>query len=193
MDSINKIWPEIYSSTNATPPAEYSSLLDYFTTTWNNARQSAQATTQLTREIGETLDPLASPPQTARLNTPLSGISRRALVDQLKARPDSGWRNIDETEPLNTLCLAFSLRLTLEIVPGAAAQDGYKLAWEDSSTISNVIEGSFPKSKDGPALASEQVDVRLTLEYLESYHGFQILFTNNLAEHLLLETIAGSK
>lgn len=115
----------------------------------------------------------------------MADLTRHALVEQLKGSPKPRWDNMDEHSVLSALCFSLSLRLTLEIVPVEQPGSGTrKVEWEVTATISNLIGRTFHQLSEHQTSDLGHADPRLTLEYLESYHGHEVCFTDNLAKHL---------
>ncbi|KLU84552.1 hypothetical protein MAPG_03593 [Magnaporthiopsis poae ATCC 64411] len=206
MGSIRQIWPQIPVTAGAAMAPEYVRLLDYFTASCHHAglfSQNAEfATTNLAATLGMVprIRNLA-----AATGTPLGQMTRDELLDGLMRNPDPNWRSTTDTHVANSLCLALSLWLALEISPSRTPNPGYKpcykLELDNTTPLSDLIAHAIPVTAAVRASAhphyhrqqQEQLDSRLTLEYLESYHGFRIAFTDNLAKHLYLQTGGGQK
>ncbi|KAK0725602.1 hypothetical protein B0H67DRAFT_551134 [Lasiosphaeris hirsuta] len=58
----------------------------------------------------------------------------------------------------------------------------YLLLWDNTAPIDTLLATTFPKQTT-PRLNYE-INTRLSLKYLKSYHGFRINFTDNLTKHL---------
>ncbi|KAH6668554.1 hypothetical protein F5X68DRAFT_265300 [Plectosphaerella plurivora] len=188
MKRTDKIWPQLQTSNTQEPTPDYARLLQHFSDAY---RELEKSTPIICVSADDTLDLIDKMRQVSSPNLPLASMSRRVLIDHLRQDTHLQWAQADEASIVNTVCLALSLWLTLEIVPDeGSAWGARKTRWEDSATIARMIERAFPAQPATMASGTGQIDSRLSLEYLESYHGFKACFTDNLAEHLdIVETV----
>lgn len=191
VNPLQMIWPQLSAVASQLP--EYSRLLEHFTAFCTAAGIAEPNATFATKDLAHTLALIAKLRQPVLPGKSLADMTRRELVDILTQNAEPSWRRSDEASVTNALCLALSLWLTLDIAPSADTFGIHsKLHWGETTTIKTLLTGAFPKQTMSGF--NYEIDARLTLEYLESYHGFRIDFTDNLAQHLhLSHTEGGSK
>lgn len=199
MGSIRQIWPQIPVTAGAAMALEYVRLLDYFTASCHHAGLFSQNAEFATTDLAATLEMVPRIRDlAAATGTPLGQMTRNDLVNSLKRNPNPYWRSTADTHIAKSLCLALSLWLALEVSPSRTTTPGYKLELDDTTPLSHLIAHAITAAGRTSAhprhqQQQQQLDPRLTLEYLVSYHGFRIAFTDNLAKHLYLQTGGGQK
>ncbi|KAL8375743.1 hypothetical protein RB595_007047 [Gaeumannomyces hyphopodioides] len=194
MGCVRKIWPQIPGSAGAVAP-EYVRLLEYFTAYCDDAGLSDRNAAFATIDPANTLEMVSRIRDlVASGGAPLGQMTRDDLLDGMKRNPDPNWRSTTDAHIVNSLCLALSLWLALEISPSRTSpgyMPSHKLEWDNTTPLSDLIAHAIPAGTPTGNRYRQQLDPRLTLEYLESYHGFRIAFTDNLAQHLYLQTGGG--
>lgn len=175
---IRKIWPDV--ADGEFDVNHYAALIHHL----GKASELVSGPTApfATRSLDDTLDLIAH--MRAAANTPatLANMPRETLVEQVKRNLPG---NPDDESVLNAVCLGLSLWLTMNIVPSNRPQVGLRdtaqSEWSNGSTLSEVIASTVPRK---PSTRIGLISGRMTAEYLEAYHGFMVVFTDILSEHL---------
>lgn len=195
---LESIWPDISNGDdddNELHKAYLGSLEHLASVALERAPQSF-ATTGLEDTLGfiNMIDDLFKP--NGRFHgKKMKDLTRQEIFSGLAQDPRRReWQGIHDEQIVNSLCLALSLRLSLDIRP-SKDKAGDFLEWSQDVTISTVLDTAFQRQNTPqqapPAqkLPSASVDTRLTIEYLHKYHGCKVLWVDNLAEHLKIDWI----
>lgn len=178
VDYIRRIWPDVKA--DGFCQDRYDALVRHL----DKAFADVSATAPLaTKTLDETLDLIDHMREAA--NAPaaaLANMSRQTLVAYLKGKLQ---QNVEDDYIVNTVCLCLSLWLTMKIVPPEKQKVGLtdtkQLEWSNDSTLADAIARAFPRILN-PQVG--KISDQMTAEYLEAYHRFRVVFTDNLSDHL---------
>jgi hypothetical protein len=192
LNCIKKIWPDI--TNNQLHEEHYRRFVRQLELA--SSINFGQGTSFATHGLDDTLDLIAHvrgfihPPN---IQTFVGQFTRRELVTKLTQAPNPNWRSSSVDDVSNALCLCTSLWSGLDIrIPAPDNAYVQTIPWDENSTLSTTIESVFPRSPPVPqpqqgVSEPNPVDTRLTMEALCNFHGFRVLFTDNLAEHLQIQ------
>jgi hypothetical protein len=169
---IKKLWPEI---------REYQFVREHYARFLKYLKTSCAAVTPATAPFATT-----TPDATVELITVIrrSHASNQstnqltsAVMADLQQNQVQGLRPLTPDNVTKSICLGFKLWLSLET-------SKWPSEW-GNRTVPAIINSKLPSKSTKPVPGnSASVDPRLTMEYLSSFHGFRVFFTDNLAQHL---------
>ena len=131
------------------------------------------------------------PPQ----QSPLALSPRAALTADQRASPLARrYSHCSKESALNAIYL--TVRLWLMLRPGSPESAGHQakstLEWKDTESLDDFIRKSLPKAAQGSIQEKTLWQKPLNLYTLNRIGGFDIIWTNHLADHLYLDEDVGS-
>ena len=134
------------------------------------------------------------PPLPPQQDTP-APTPRAALTDDQRALPlVRRYTHCSKDSALNAIYL--TVRLWLMLRPGSPELTGHQakstLEWKESESLDDFIHKSIPKAALGTIQERNLWQKPLNLYTLDRIGGFDIIWTNNLADHLYLDEDVGS-
>lgn len=200
---INKIWPQV--TAQSLQNGEYVDFLSFMqgifrqTFRWSNEQGHLIDRACAAVTLGSILDfigilrGIPAPGATNPQIVPLINIRREDIAFRFKHLylQSIGLPLASDAAIINSMCLAVSIWATIEVnTPTKSAlrpgEEETKRAvdWEDSETLSQVISQAFPVPQTAGLAHTQFIDPKLTMEYLCKYHSFNMLWTDDLTEHL---------
>ncbi|KAI2639524.1 hypothetical protein GGS26DRAFT_272009 [Hypomontagnella submonticulosa] len=180
---LQKLWPsftkEQYKDTHWTRFFQYldfelAKLPDKRVLFSTHSREEAIALIETIRHYGR------SPKQEI-----LHAIAVKTPTRPAISNPDSISRSLELAARLWLMINIDSFKL----IPSYIHTRTINVSWPDDKSLADVIANHF-RAKNLPVRSQEIVRIRptLTMAYLEVRHGFQVLWTHNLADHLTIDT-----
>ncbi|KAK4445329.1 hypothetical protein QBC34DRAFT_413341 [Podospora aff. communis PSN243] len=172
------IWPALSPAEYQSMRKQYVRLCDYFD------REMAV--------LGENADSFAfsSDSDIASLIGALMAIEGEiSRSDALNTARALTGASPSEDRLMRSVDIAVRIWLTLDVSSLDLRRPGL-LAWPAKQSLTNVIESHFNKLEQEECRTSgsdENIDPDLKADYLVSYHGYTIVWTDNLASHLTID------
>jgi hypothetical protein len=172
------IWPALSPTEYRSTQKQYVRLCDYFD------REMAV--------MGENADSfaLASGSGIASLIGSLIAIEGEiSRADALNAARDLTGANPSEDKLMRSVDIAIRIWLTLDVSSLDLRRPGL-LAWPAKRTLAEVVQSHFSDLEQEQCRTSttdENIDPDLKADSLVSYHGYTIIWTDNLASHLTID------
>lgn len=133
------------------------------------------------------------PLQTADEKTPTPSIVEKSAHEQLRLPLSHRFPSCDPTSATNSIFLAVRLWLMINVgssaiftvTPGRSSPE-----WPEDQSLDAFIDSCFPASEWGPRLS--QWPFSLNAYNLERIGNFELIWTDHLADHLLLNEDLGT-